>query len=106
MDEVFEQRSSFEWRGLGAIPHSALKLRDEFALFDAEQRFVLDLNVVADHTACECADILRGLKQPRDCKVFATLCTPDNPLGACMVSSEGACAAYYSYGRHQEREVS
>ena len=103
MDEVFEQRPSFEWRGLGAIPRSALRLRDEFAAFDAEQRFALAAGPVPDNKACECADILRGLKQPQDCKVFATACTPDNPLGACMVSSEGACAAWYTYGRHRKR---
>lgn len=106
MADVFERRSSFEWRGLGAISQSALKLRQPFAEFDAEQRFALELTAVADHKACECADILRGLKQPQECKVFATVCTPDNPLGACMVSSEGACAAYYTYGRHQEKQIS
>ena len=102
MEEVFEQRPSFEWRGLGLIPNSALRLRNEIAAFDAEQRFALNASAVSDNKACECADILRGLKQPQECKVFATVCTPDSPLGACMVSSEGACAAYYTYGRYQK----
>ena len=101
MQQLFEPRTSFEWRGLGPIANSALKLRDEFAAFDAERLFELTINESSDHKACECAAILCGQKQPRECKVFATLCTPETPLGACMVSSEGACAAYYTYGRHQ-----
>jgi len=100
--EVLTQRDSFEWRGLGSVPFSALKIRDEFADFDAERRFAMEPRAIADHKACECADVLRGLKHPRDCKVFATACTPDNPLGSCMVSSEGACAAHYLYGRFRE----
>jgi hydrogenase expression/formation protein HypD len=99
MEEVFELRDSFEWRGLGVIPHSALKLRAAFAAFDAERRYALHYQAVPDHKACECAAILSGEKRPQDCKIFATLCTPENPIGACMVSSEGACAAHYSYGR-------
>jgi hydrogenase expression/formation protein HypD len=98
--EVFEVRESFEWRGLGSLPHSGLKLRAEFEEFDAEKRFPnLTHRSVADHKACECAAILRGEKRPQDCKIFATVCTPDNPIGSCMVSSEGACAAHYTYGR-------
>ena len=102
MAEVFELRDTFEWRGLGSLPRSALKLRDEYAAFDAEKRFQLTYQAVADHPACACAAILRGMKQPQDCKLFARACTPDNPLGACMVSSEGACAAHYIYGRHAD----
>ena len=102
MDEVFELRDSFEWRGLGVIPRSALKLREAFAAFDAERKFSLQYQAVADHKACECAAVLRGDKRPQDCKIFATVCTPENPIGACMVSSEGACAAHYSYGRLRE----
>ena len=104
MEQVFEHRPEFEWRGLGTIPDSALRLRECYADFDAERRFDLQIDNASDHRACECAAILCGLKQPRECKVFGTVCTPEHPLGACMVSSEGACAAYYTYGRYQERE--
>jgi hydrogenase expression/formation protein HypD len=97
--EVFELRERFEWRGLGEVPYSALRIREAFREFDAEVRFDLPYRSVPDHKACECGTILRGLKQPQDCKVFGTVCTPDNPLGSCMVSAEGACAAYYTYGQ-------
>ena len=97
--EVFELRERFEWRGLGEVPYSALRIRESFRDFDAEVRFDLPYRSVPDHKACECGTILRGLKQPQDCKVFGTVCTPDNPLGSCMVSAEGACAAYYTYGQ-------
>lgn len=100
--EVFEVRDAFEWRGLGVVPHSALTLRPRFAGFDAEQKFGLGYRSVPDHRACECGAILRGLKRPVDCKLFGNVCTPDNPVGACMVSSEGACAAHYSYGRFKD----
>jgi hydrogenase expression/formation protein HypD len=103
--QVFCLRESFEWRGLGEVPWSALKLREEFAAFDAERRFALEYRPVADHKRCECAAILRGVKRPIDCKLFARACTPENPLGACMVSSEGACAAHYSYGRFRDLPV-
>jgi hydrogenase expression/formation protein HypD len=97
--EVFELRDSFEWRGLGTVPASALRLRPTFAAFDAERRFDLPHVAVPDHKACECAAILRGEKRPEECRIFGTACTPDNPVGSCMVSAEGACAAHYSYGR-------
>ncbi|MBS0543272.1 MAG: hydrogenase formation protein HypD [Proteobacteria bacterium] len=100
--EVFELRDDFEWRGLGTVPASALKLRAEFAAFDAEARFAIPYAAVPDHKACECAAILRGEKRPEECRIFGTACTPDNPVGSCMVSSEGACAAYYTYGRFRE----
>ena len=100
--EVFELRTSFEWRGLGEVPYSALKIRPAFAQFDAERRFSLDYKPVADNKACECGAILRGVKKPTDCKIFGTVCTPENPVGSCMVSSEGACAAHYSYGRFRD----
>jgi hydrogenase expression/formation protein HypD len=100
--QVLEVRDSFEWRGLGEVPYSALKLRAEYAAFDAEQRFGLKVIAARENAACECPAILRGAKRPTDCKVFGTLCTPENPIGSCMVSSEGACAAYYTYGRHSE----
>jgi hydrogenase expression/formation protein HypD len=106
-DEVgalFELRDSFEWRGLGAIPHSALKLKPEFARFDAELKFDVTRITASDNPACECGIILRGLKRPVDCKLFGTACTPDTPMGSCMVSSEGACAAHWTYGRFREME--
>lgn len=102
VEEVFELRDAFEWRGLGSVPHSALQLRAEYAGFDAEIRFGVEYVAVPDHKACECAAILRGEKRPQECKIFGTVCTPENPVGSCMVSSEGACAAHYSYGRFRE----
>ena len=100
--EVFELRKSFEWRGLNVLPYSALRIRGQFAEFDAEQRFSLTYQPVADHKACECGAILRGVKKPQDCKLFGTVCTPENAIGSCMVSSEGACAAHYTYGRYKD----
>lgn len=100
--EVFELRESFEWRGLGAVPYSALKIRDAFGDYDAERRFTVPGASVPDAKGCDCAEILRGVKRPVDCKLFGTGCTPDNPVGSCMVSAEGACAAYYSYGRFRD----
>ncbi|MHB1616295.1 MAG: hydrogenase formation protein HypD [Metallibacterium sp.] len=105
VSEVFELRRSFEWRGLGEVPYSALKIRSHYAEFDAERRFDLEYKPVPDKKACECGAILRGVKKPTDCKIFGTVCTPENPMGSCMVSSEGACAAHYSYGRHKHAEV-
>jgi hydrogenase expression/formation protein HypD len=99
VDDVFELRPSFEWRGLGTIEKSALAIRQKYANFDAEKRFSLEYRIVPDHKACECGEILRGVKEPRACKLFGTVCTPDSPVGSCMVSSEGACAAHYTYGR-------
>lgn len=99
MAEVFELRSSFEWRGLGQIPNSALKIKSTFAHLDAEHRFKLPDSAGVEHKQCDCGSILRGMKKPIDCKLFAKACTPENPLGSCMVSSEGACAAVYTYGR-------
>jgi hydrogenase expression/formation protein HypD len=100
--QVFELRREFEWRGLSVVPYSALRIRADYAEFDAEKRFGLAYRPVADHKACECGAILRGVKQPRDCKLFGKVCTPENPVGSCMVSSEGACAAHYSYGRYRD----
>ncbi len=102
VDEVFELRDSFEWRGLGSVPDSALKLRSKYFSFDAELKFNVDYVPVADNKACECGAILRGEKRPQDCRIFAIGCTPDNPVGSCMVSSEGACAAHYTYGRFRQ----
>ncbi len=100
--EVFELRREFEWRGLSVVPYSALKIRQRYADLDAERRFKLDYTSVPDNKACECGAILRGVKKPQDCKLFGTVCTPENPIGSCMVSSEGACAAHYSYGRYKD----
>jgi hydrogenase expression/formation protein HypD len=105
VSEVFELRSSFEWRGLGAVPYSALKIRPAYAAFDAERRFALTYTPVADHKQCECGAILRGVKRPTDCKLFGNVCTPESPVGSCMVSSEGACAAHYQYGRFRDIPV-
>ena len=97
--EVFELRRTFEWRGLGLVPYSALAIRKEYSAYDAERRFPIEYRPAADRRGCECGAILRGMKRPRDCRLFGTACTPENPVGSCMVSSEGACAAYYTYGR-------
>jgi hydrogenase expression/formation protein HypD len=102
MAAVFETRESFEWRGLGFLPKSALKLRPEFGTYDAERRFSLAERPARDNPACECGAILRGAKAPRECKLFGTVCTPDTPMGSCMVSPEGACAAHWTYGRFRE----
>ena len=102
MAEVFEPRPVFEWRGLGPIPHSAFQIQERYARFDAERRFPMTERAATEPRACLCGAILRGVKKPTDCKLFDTACTPETPLGACMVSSEGACAAYYRYGRYQE----
>ncbi len=99
MAEMFVLRDSFEWRGLGVVPNSALAIAPAYQDFDAEQRFAVQTQTVADNPACDCAEIVRGIKQPKDCKLFGKVCTPENPMGSCMVSSEGACAAYWSYGR-------
>jgi hydrogenase expression/formation protein HypD len=100
MNKVFEVRESFEWRGLDEIPNSAFKMRPEYAEFDAEVKFTIPNLKVADHKACQCGEILKGVLKPWQCKVFGTACTPETPIGTCMVSSEGACAAYYKYGRY------
>ena len=99
MARVFQLRESFEWRGLGFLPASALALREAYADLDAERRFPVSVQSATDVRGCECPAILRGVKEPTDCRLFGTVCTPDNPMGSCMVSSEGACAAYWSYGR-------
>jgi hydrogenase expression/formation protein HypD len=97
--EVFELRDYFEWRGLGSIPRSGMKLKIKYARFDAERRFHVAGLRIADPKACQCGEILKGVKKPWECKVFGTACTPETPIGSCMVSSEGACAAYYNFGR-------
>ncbi len=107
LDEVFTLRPSFEWRGLGSLADSALTLRPELAAWDAEARFALPGARAADPRACQCGEVLRGALKPWECKVFGTACTPETPIGTCMVSSEGACAAYYNYGRlHRDVAIS
>ena len=102
MRDVFEQRPLFEWRGLGSLPDSAIQIRAKYADFDAEKRFGMAEIATADIKGCICPAVLRGLNDPDECKLFATACTPEEPKGACMVSSEGACAAHYSYGRFRD----
>ncbi len=99
--EVFALRDSFEWRGLGKLPKSALQISDKFETFNSEKRFKISEKQPREVKSCECPAVLRGVKKPTDCRLFGTVCTPDNPIGACMVSSEGACAAYWSYGRQR-----
>ena len=99
IQEVFELREFFEWRGLGSIDHSGVRIRNAYAQFDAERRFPVPNLKIADPKACQCGEVLKGVIKPHECKVFGTACTPEMPLGSLMVSSEGACAAYYNYGR-------
>ena len=103
--ETMELRPYFEWRGLGFISHSALQVREEYARFDAERLFSVPGVRVADPKACQCGEVLKGVLKPWECKVFGTACTPETPIGTCMVSPEGACAAYYNYGRFTRQRV-
>lgn len=104
VSNIFELRDQFEWRGLGLVPYSGLKLKQTYARFDAEIRFAINELRVPDNPACDCGAILRGVKKPVDCKLFGTVCTPETPVGSCMVSSEGACAAHWTYGRFRDRQ--
>ena len=107
---VLEPRDKFEWRGLGWIDNSALKIRSAYQEYDAEKRFAClqdaDNLIAKDNKACECPSVLRGSKKPQDCKLFGNGCSPENPMGSCMVSSEGACAAHWSYGRFRTAQIS
>ncbi|MDR7303364.1 hydrogenase formation protein HypD [Haloactinomyces albus] len=105
INETMELRPYFEWRGLGFISHSATRLREKYAAFDAERRFDLPGIRVADPKACQCGEVLKGVLKPWECKVFGTACTPETPIGTCMVSPEGACAAYYNFGRFSRERV-
>ncbi|MDQ6635593.1 MAG: hydrogenase formation protein HypD [Gemmatimonadota bacterium] len=100
LGQTMRLRPFFEWRGLGFISQSALALRPEFADFDAEVRFTVPNVRVTDPKACQCGEVLKGAIKPWQCKVFGAACTPETPIGSCMVSPEGACAAYYNYGRY------
>lgn len=102
MAQVFELRPYFEWRGLGFISQSALKLRPEYAPWDAEARFAVEGVRVTDPKATQCGEVLKGVLKPQQCKLFGKECTPERPVGALMVSSEGACAAYYNYVHRAE----
>ncbi len=99
LDEYFEPADAY-WRGIGCIPKSGLKLRDKFAAFDANRKFSPPVSTAEEPELCSCGDILRGVKIPTECPLFGTGCTPESPVGPCMVSTEGSCAAYYKYGHH------
>ncbi|MFD8531078.1 hydrogenase formation protein HypD [Streptosporangium canum] len=105
INQVMELRPYFEWRGLGFISHSALRMGERYAAFDAERIFRIPGGRVADPKACQCGEVLKGVLKPWECKVFGTACTPETPIGTCMVSSEGACAAYYNFGRFSRERV-
>lgn len=98
MKKIFRKTTS-EWRGIGKIGDSGLKIRDEFSAFDAEKKFRVRVKGSAEHKGCICGKVLKGLKIPTDCSLFGKACRPETPVGSCMVSSEGTCAAYYRYGR-------
>lgn len=102
IDKYFQRASHFRWRGLGDIAKSGLELRDEYAKYNAEMVYqaLLSNEEINDHKLCICGDILKGLAKPPECSIFGTACKPSTPIGSCMVSSEGACAAYYKYGNH------
>jgi hydrogenase expression/formation protein HypD len=103
--KVYELREFFEWRGLGSIDHSGVRFRDAYAGFDAERKFTVPNVRIADPKSCQCGEVLKGAIKPWQCKVFGTQCTPEKPLGALMVSSEGACAAYFQYGGVPKQKV-
>ena len=96
--KVFELREFFEWRGLGSIDHSVVRVRRPYETYDAEKKFAIRSVKIADPKSCQCGEVLKGVIKPWECKVFGSGCTPETPLGALMVSSEGACAAYYQFG--------
>jgi hydrogenase expression/formation protein HypD len=97
IEQVF-QPCDASWRGIGSIPDSGLKLRPRYRQFDAELAFDIQPGPTREHAGCLCGEILRGVKTPADCKLFAKACTPENPVGPCMVSHEGSCSAHYLYG--------
>jgi hydrogenase expression/formation protein HypD len=103
--QVYELREFFEWRGLGSIDHSGVRIRERYAAFDAERKFAVPNARIADPKSCQCGEVLKGVIKPWQCKVFGTACTPEQPMGALMVSSEGACAAYYQYGGVRQSRV-
>jgi len=98
LTQVFEVREFFEWRGLGSIDHSGVRMKKEYASYDAEEKFSVPNLKIADPKSCQCGEVVKGVIKPWDCKIFGTKCNLENPMGALMVSSEGACAAYYNNG--------
>ncbi len=102
ISKVFELREFFEWRGLGSIDHSGVKMRDRYERYDAERKFFVPNIKIADPKSCQCGEVLKGVIRPWECKVFGAACTPETPMGALMVSTEGACAAYYNFGNLPE----
>jgi hydrogenase expression/formation protein HypD len=105
MADVFQLRPYFEWRGLGFISQSALKLREEYGEWDAESRFEVPGIRVTDPKAAQCGEVLKGVLKPAKCKLFGNECTPEHPVGALMVSSEGSCAAYYNYEHRKASQL-
>ena len=105
VSDIFELREFFEWRGLGSIDHSGVRIRDEYARFDAEMAFELPNLKIADPKSCQCGEVLKGVIKPRECKLFGKQCNPETPMGALMVSTEGACSAYYSYGKIDAKNI-
>jgi hydrogenase expression/formation protein HypD len=97
MEKVFEPAPA-DWRGMGEVPASGLKIRDEYSRFDAGLAFEIDPGETREPAGCICGEVLRGVRTPHDCKLFGLVCNPENPVGPCMVSSEGSCSAYYLYG--------
>jgi len=98
LDEVFELRDDW-WRGLGVLTNSGMGIREKYGSFDAEKQLYVEVEPTLEEIGCICGEVLKGLKTPKDCKLFATVCDPSNPVGACMVSNEGACHAFYRYNR-------
>ncbi len=103
ISRVYELREFFEWRGLGSIDHSGVRICERYARYDAEKKFIVPNLKVEDPKSCQCGEVLKGVLKPWQCRVFGTSCTPESPLGALMVSSEGACAAHYRYGRAERQ---
>lgn len=103
VEQAFVLRDLFEWRGLGVVANSALQLHERYAHLDAEKRYPIPIPLIEDNPACACGEILRGTKNPTDCRLFGSACTPETPIGSCMVSSEGACAAHWTYGRFRNK---
>jgi hydrogenase expression/formation protein HypD len=96
MDDVFDECDT-EWRGLGIIPGSGLKLKNTFAHYDADSKFDIIVEPTQEESGCICGDVMQGIASPPDCPLFGSVCTPEDPVGACMVSSGGSCAASYKY---------
>lgn len=105
VSDVFELREFFEWRGLGSIDHSGVRIRETYAEYDAERCFDLPNLKIADPKSCQCGEVLKGVIKPWQCKVFGKQCNPETPMGALMVSTEGACSAYYSYGKIDAKHI-